>query len=806
MTTKHSKFKTMMASFSLTNGLGILLRSIKLLVDYLAVIFLVLGSLGAGVGVGYVFSLFDQVEAPSKEELLANIANISRNSHIVFSDGSPVADINSDLLRSPIENADISDYIKQAVIATEDVTFESHNGVVPKAVLRAALGSVGFGSSSGGSTITQQLIKQQIVGDAPTFTRKANEIITALALERDMSKEDILTTYLNVSPFGRNNQGKNIAGVEEAARGIFGKSTKELTVPQAAFIAGLPQSPIVYSPYAADGSLKSDEYMSYGLARHQDVLYNMYRAEFLTKEEYETYKDYDIRQDFLPPSPVTEDTKDFLYYAVLDEAIDVMYDYLVERDKVSDAKLKNDETVQEYRELAAQEISQGGYTVTSTVNPAIHNAMNAVARDNGYLLDEGNGVVETGSVLLDNKTGAVLGFVGGRDFSQNKNNHAFDTVRSPASTIKPILAYGIAMDQGLIGSASIFSDYPARFSSGEQIMNVNNRGSGMIDLQTALNRSVNIPVFWTYKLLQQSGVDVKSYMEKMDYHIPMYDIESLPLGGGVDVSVATNTNAYQTLANGGVYNKHYLVENIKKADGTVVYQHQAAPVQVYSKATSSIMMNLLKGVISSGLTTTYANRIRAINPQVLANTDIAGKTGTSNYAGDAWLMLSTPQVTLGSWAGYDDNTSLDVFASYNSNSHYVAYLSNAIYQVAPELFSGRFTLDDSVIASNVVTSTGQRPGSVQVNGRTINVSGATTTSYWAKNGAPVTNYRFMLGGTEADYQTAWNSLFGNQQRRTTSSSSNSRTGSSSSSSSSSSANNNDGDSEPSSDSGEEDNP
>lgn len=806
MTTKHSKFKTMMTSFSLTNGLGILLRSIKLLVDYLAVIFLVLGSLGAGVGVGYVFSLFDQVEAPSKEELLSNIANISRNSHIVFSDGSPVADINSDLLRSPIENADISDYIKQAVIATEDVTFESHNGVVPKAVLRAALGSVGFGSSSGGSTITQQLIKQQIVGNAPTFTRKANEIITALALERDMSKEDILTTYLNVSPFGRNNQGKNIAGVEEAARGIFGKSTKELTVPQAAFIAGLPQSPIVYSPYAADGSLKSDEYMSYGLARHQDVLYNMYRAEFLTKEEYETYKDYDIRQDFLPPSPVTEDTKDFLYYAVLDEAIDVMYDYLVERDKVSDAKLKNDETVQEYRELAAQEISQGGYTVTSTVNPAIHNAMNAVARDNGYLLDEGNGVVETGSVLLDNKTGAVLGFVGGRDFSKNKNNHAFDTVRSPASTIKPILAYGIAMDQGLIGSASIFSDYPARFSSGEQIMNVNNRGSGMIDLQTALNRSVNIPVFWTYKLLQQSGVDVKSYMEKMDYHIPMYDIESLPLGGGIDVSVATNTNAYQTLANGGVYNKHYLVENIKKADGTVVYQHQAAPVQVYSKATSSIMMNLLKGVISSGLTTTYANRIRAINPQVLANTDIAGKTGTSNYAGDAWLMLSTPQVTLGSWAGYDDNTSLDVFASYNSNSHYVAYLSNAIYQVAPELFSGRFTLDDSVIASNVVTSTGQRPGSVQVNGRTINVSGATTTSYWAKNGAPVTNYRFMLGGTEADYQTAWNSLFGNQQRRTTSSSSNSRTGSSSSSSSASSANNNDGDSEPSSDSGEEDNP
>ncbi|HEL2737472.1 TPA: penicillin-binding protein [Streptococcus suis] len=780
MTTKSDKQKRKLEKSLIVPReiIGVLLRTIKLLLNSVALMLLLFGLFGAGAGIGYVTSLFDKVEVPNTEELLKKVSEVSSISQVVYSDGSLVSEVSSDLLRTPIERDGISEYLKQAVIATEDETFESHNGVVPKAVLRAALGSVGLGSSSGGSTLTQQLIKQQYVGDAPTFTRKANEIISALALERNMSKDDILTTYLNVSPFGRNNQGLNIAGVEEAALGIFGKNAKDVTVPQAAFIAGLPQSPIVYSPYAADGSLKSDEYMSYGLARHQDVLYNMYRAEFLTKEEYETYKDYDIRQDFLPPSPVTEDTKDFLYYAVLDEAIDVMYDYLVERDKVSDAKLKNDETVQEYRELAAQEISQGGYTVTSTVNPAIHNAMNAVARDNGYLLDEGNGVVETGSVLLDNKTGAVLGFVGGRDFSQNKNNHAFDTVRSPASTIKPILAYGIAMDQGLIGSASIFSDYPARFSSGEQIMNVNNRGSGMIDLQTALNRSVNIPVFWTYKLLQQSGVDVKSYMEKMDYHIPMYDIESLPLGGGIDVSVATNTNAYQTLANGGVYNKHYLVENIKKADGTVVYQHQAAPVQVYSKATSSIMMNLLKGVISSGLTTTYANRIRAINPQVLANTDIAGKTGTSNYAGDAWLMLSTPQVTLGSWAGYDDNTSLDVFASYNSNSHYVAYLSNAIYQVAPELFSGRFTLDDSVIASNVVTSTGQRPGSVQVNGRTINVSGATTTSYWAKNGAPVTSYNFMIGGTDSDRAQAWSTVFGTQQ--TTSSSSSRRTSASSS--------------------------
>ncbi|MCK3881550.1 penicillin-binding protein [Streptococcus suis] len=762
----------------LTGVFSIFLRTLKLLFNSVAVLLMLFGVFGAGIGVGFVVSLFDNVKVPATEELLAKVSEVSRISKVVYSDDTLVSEVNSDLLRIPVESSQVSDYLKQAVIATEDETFESHNGVVPKAVLRAALGSVGVGSSSGGSTLTQQLIKQQLVGDAPTFTRKANEIVSALALERNMSKEEILTIYLNVSPFGRNNQGQNIAGAEAAAQGIFGKPASELTVPQAAFIAGLPQSPIVYSPYASDGTRKSDEDMVYGMGRYQDVLFNMYRASFLTKEEYETYKAYDIKQDFIAPAPVTADTKDYLYYEVMEEAEQVMFDYLVKRDNVSENDLKNDETKAAYEELARQELSQGGYTIKSTVNKAIHEAMQVAVANYGYLLDEGNGLVETGSVLLDNKTGAVLGFVGGRDYSLNQNNHAFNTLRSPASSIKPILAYSIAIDQGLMGSASILSDYPTTFSSGEPIMHVNSRGTGKIDLQTALNRSVNISAFWTYKLLQQSGVDVQGYMEKMNYHIPMYDIESVPLGGGVDISVATNTNAYQTLANGGVYNKHYIVENITAPDGTVIYQHTAAPVQVYSKATSSIMMQLLKGVISSGLTTTYASRLQSINPQIMAGTDIVGKTGTSNDAADAWLMLSTPQITLGTWAGHDDNTGMSDMASYNNNSHYVAYLSNSIYQVAPELFTGRFELDSSVISSTVVTSTGQRAGTVQVNGRQVTVGGATTTSYWAKNGAPVTSYNFMIGGTDSDRAQAWSTVFGTQQ--TTSNSSNRRTSTSSS--------------------------
>ncbi|TAA13376.1 penicillin-binding protein PBP1B [Streptococcus parasuis] len=774
----------------LENGFGIFLRTLKLLINSIVVLGFLIAIFGGGVGVGFVVSLFDKVEVPKTEELVEKVSEVSRISTITYSDGSLVSEVNSDLLRIPVTSEEVSDYLKQAVIATEDETFETHNGVVPKAVLRAALGSIGLGSSSGGSTLTQQLIKQQLVGDAPTFTRKANEIISALALERNMTKNEILTIYLNVSPFGRNNQGKNIAGVEAAARGIFGKTAKELSVPQAAYIAGLPQSPIVYSPYASDGTRKSDDDMIYGIERYQDVLYNMYRASFLTKEEYEAYKDYDIKQDFIAPAPIASDTKDYLYYEVMEEAQQVMFDYLVKRDAVSENDLKNDDIKSSYEEMATQELSQGGYIIKSTVDKGIYSAMQSVVANYGSVLDNGNEYVETGSVLIDNSTGAILGFIGGRNFATNQNNHAFDTQRSPASTIKPLLAYGIAIDQGLLGSASILSNYPTNFSSGQPIMYGDSKGTGMMNLQTAIDMSVNIPAFWTYKMIQNAGVDAKDYMEKMNYHIPMYDIESVPLGGGVEISVLTNTNAYQTLANGGVYNKHYIVESITASDGTVVYQHEAAPVQVYSKATASIMNMLLRQVINSGYTSTFKSRLSSLNPQA-ATSDFVGKTGTSNEVNDVWLMLSTPKVTLGTWVGNDDNSEMYVWTGYYNNSQYVAYLVDALYNVKSDMFSGKFELDRSVISSNVVSSTGQRAGTVQVNGRQVTIGGATTTSYWAKNGAPVTNYNFMVGGTDSDKRQAWNTII--ESQTTTSSSSTQRSSSSRSSGTSSSSSNNDQD-------------
>ena len=764
--------------------LGSILAAIKGVLNTLFILGFIGGLFGAGVALGYGVALFDKAKVPQSEDLVKQVKNVSSISEIVYADGSVIASIESDLLRTSVSSEEISDNLKKAIVATEDEHFLEHKGVVPKAVIRATLGTfAGLGSSSGGSTLTQQLIKQQVVGDAPTLARKATEIVDALALERTMSKDEILVTYLNIAPFGRNNKGQNIAGAQQAAEGIFGVDASQLTVPQAAFLAGLPQSPIIYSPYENTGAIKSDEDLELGLKRAKDVLYNMYRTGSLTKEEYNQYKDYNIKQDFLPSGSVNVVSRDYLYYTAMAEAIDRMYDYLVQQDNVPSQELKNEAIQKAYRKRAEQELSTGGYKIMTTINKKVHTAMqNAVARY-GSLLDDGTGRVEVGNVLMDNQTGAILGFVGGRNYQENQNNHAFDTKRSPASTTKPLLAYGIAIDQGLMGSETILSNYPTNFANGNPIMYANSKGTGMMTLGEALNYSWNIPAYWTYRMLREKGVDVKGYMEKMGYEIPEYGIESLPMGGGIEVTVAQHTNGYQTLANNGLYHKKHVISKIEAADGRVVYEYQDKPVQVYSKATATIMQGLLREVLSSRVTTTFKTNLTSLNP-TLANADWIGKTGTTNQDENMWLMLSTPRLTLGGWIGHDDNHSLSRRAGYSNNSNYMAHLVNAIQQASPSIWGNeRFALDPSVVKSEVLKSTGQKPGKVSVEGKEVDVTGSTVTSYWAnKAGAPTTSYRFAIGGSDADYQNAWSSIVGSLPTPSSSSSSSSSSSDSSNSS------------------------
>lgn len=742
---------------------NVVIRVIQSLFVFGLVLLLLGASLGLGIGMGYFAYLVEDTEPPTKEELQTEISDITEVSKMTYDDGTPIATIKSDLVRTRVDSEHISPLLKQAIIATEDENFEEHHGIVPKALVRALISdATGLGGSSGGSTLTQQLVKQQILTDETTFKRKANEILLAYRIENYFSKDEIVTTYLNVSPFGRNNKGENIAGVEEAAKGLFGKNANDLTLPQAAFIAGLPQSPIVYTPYTNTGALKDDENLAYGMKRKNFVLFSMYREKVITKEEYEAAKNYDLKQDFQPQAAANQNTEDFLYYTVENQATEIIMDINIKKAGVKKSDL-DELGLQQYRDQAKKEIQNRGYTIQSTINQSVYDTMQNAVANYGYLLDDGSGTgtVETGNILMDNQTGKIIGFIAGRDFAISQSNHAFDTDRQVGSTIKPISVYGPAIDQGMIGSESRLANYPTSYEGGDALANATNTGTNTFDtVRTSLEWSYNIPVYHLNEAMKKQMGDnnfsYNNYLSKMNYpNDDGWSYQSAPLGA-VETSVLVQTNGFQTLANKGEYQEGYMIEKITDSSGKTIFEHKAAPVQVYSQATASIMNDLMRSVIDSKITTPFKDLTNSLNP-ALGGLDWIGKTGTTDDYRDAWLVVSTPTITLSSWTGYDNNLPMST-NSGNQNSTYLANVANAIYAVRPDLFGNgeKFTLSNDVIKSTVSSFTGEKPGTFTYNNSTYTTPGQNTVSLYAKEGAPKSQYKFGYGGTEANYNAYWN--------------------------------------------------
>lgn len=745
--------------------INVTLRVIKSLFVGLVLVLFLGGMLALGIGAGYFAYLVEGTETPTKEEVKQTVGDITESSKLLYADNKEIATISADPIRQKVNSDEISPWIKKAIVATEDEYFFEHHGVVPKAVVRALISEVtGFGGSSGGSTLTQQLIKQQVLTSETSFKRKANEIVLALDVEKYLSKDEILTAYLNISPFGRNNKGQNIAGVEEAAMGIFGVHAKDLNLPQSAFIAGLPQSPIIYSPYTNTGDLKED--YSIGMDRKDNVLFNMYREKIISQQEYEDAKNYDLAKDFQSREDVVEEQRGFLYYTVYNEAVNILAKQQAAQDGVSETDYSKEDVRTRYVEQAKVKIQNQGLNVKSTIDKNIYDAMQLSAAEYGQYLDNGSGTpIETGNILMDNKTGRIYGFVGSRDYNTNQNNHAFDTIRQPGSSIKPLLVYGPAIDQGLIGSGTRIADFPMKYqkgdNAGKELKNATGEGSRTFQTaREALVESTNIPAYHVYQdLLGEKGSDqyvYNDYLQKMDFPSSDYwGVESAPLGT-IETSTLTQVNGFQTLANGGVYQEGYLIESITDSTGKEIYKHQEKPVQVYSKATASIMNDMMRSVITEQQTTPFKALLSGVN-YTLSTADWVGKTGTTDNYTDNWLIVSTPSVTLGSWTGRDDNQPMDSNAG-NRTATYMAYLAGRIYSVNPEVFgvNEEFKLSDDVMKEKVSTFTGLKPGKVSHDGTTYQVPSGETESLWAKDGPGNNTYKFGIGGTDANYEDYWN--------------------------------------------------
>ncbi|MFC2694787.1 MAG: transglycosylase domain-containing protein [Lactobacillus sp.] len=761
--------------------LGTAYFTIKRIFYYLILVLLFVSFLVMGFAGGYALGIVRKEPIPSVAELQRELHNNATSSSFYYADGQRIAKVKAENTIQPASQSDLSPLVKQAVIATEDENFYQHKGVLPKSLLRAVLSEVtGVGVQTGGSTLTQQLVKMRFLTNQTTWRRKVIEMCYARKIERYFTKDEILLSYLNAAPYGKNNAGENITGLKTAAHGIFGKDVNDLTLPEVAFIAGLPQSPSTYTPYTLHGHVKKA--LSWGIARKNVVLFRMYRNGDITKKQYDKARHYDLRQDLLPAKKVKQkkQTNNYLYNLVNNKTECLMANYLIRQDglKVSDVK-KDDQSYQRYLTNADQLLHQKGYRVETTINKRLYRIMqrslaetnlgqDRTSRDFDASKNRMMNVtehVENGSVMIDNQTGKILAFTGGVDFKDSQINHAFDTYRSPGSSIKPYLIYGPAVEQKVIGSSTRLADFPTHFGRyipTDYNQTVENR---FISVQEALQMSYNLPAVNLYNYLKKNKVPVRPYMSKLGLRLSSSEYGKLGLAlGGTDYgfTVADNASAFSTFYNEGRRADPYYISKITAPSGKVIYQHKQHSTRVFSKGTAYVMRHMLHKVVTKGTGSALNGTLQ------VSRKNIIGKTGTSNDYRDIWFNGSTPGVTISSWIGYDNfyghNYDLDQNSS-DANLGLWSTMVNEMYQAEPGVFKlhKKLPRPASVQENQVLAKTGTRPGTVSFDGDSIRLRGKRVTDLSLRQ-APAARARFAIGASTADYRLYYDYLQGEQNR------------------------------------------
>lgn len=700
----------------------------------LFLLFIITGIIGlafaGGAGAGYFASLVKDEPVRSYESMKKDIYNYEETSELYFADDVYLGKLRSDLDREEVSIKDISPYLINAVIATEDEYFLEHHGIVPKSILRAILQeALNSDIKTGGSTLTQQLIKNQILTNEVSFDRKAKEILLALRLEKFFTKDEILEAYLNVSTFGRNSSGRNIAGVQTAAKGIFGVDAKDLNLPQAAFIAGLPQSPFGYTPFTNNGEVK--ENLEPGLNRMKTVLSRMYSNGYITENQYNDALDYDITKDFSKPKLSIVETYPWLTFEVESRAAKILASKLAKDDGYEEKDLKNNEELyQSYLVLANRNIRQNGYRIYTTIDKKIYDKMQEVVKNYQYYgsdkpekkkdPDTGEWVqvmepVEVGATLIENKTGKIISFVGGRNHDRQQLNHATQSYRQNGSTMKPLLVYGPGMELGKMQPGSVFADIEFTPKGMDRVWphNFGNTVHGLTSVRNALQWSYNIPAVKAYmRTIDQRPI---SFLKKMGFTSltdgDAYNL-SLALGGLTHgVSVEENTNAYATFANYGKFIDAYLIERIETKEGKTVYQHNSQPVKVFSPQTAYLTLDMMRDVVRRGTGASLQSYLKF-------DSDWAGKTGTSQDFHDIWFEATNPNVTMGIWIGYDTPKMVQVnykgLSDTRRNILLWSKLMNAAYDINPKLVDPdeRFKMPGGIVQRSYCALSGLLPSTL----------------------------------------------------------------------------------------------
>ncbi|ACV59133.1 glycosyl transferase family 51 [Alicyclobacillus acidocaldarius subsp. acidocaldarius DSM 446] len=614
---------------------------------------------GAAFGVGYVASMLRGLPKVSA----ATFTNNSAASVVYDDEGRVIGQFAGDGDRQPIASLNqVSPYLVQAFVAAEDKTFFTNIGVNPMAMGRAFLQDLlGHRIESGASTITQQTVKLAVFPEQErTLKRKIQEIALALEVSHVLSKDEILTDYMNWVYMGRMGTD-TVYGVKRASEILFGKEPNRLTLAQAALLAALPNNPSYFSPY---------QFPQHALMRQHYILDQMLANHMISKAEYDAAYRENVLKTLKPPPMSGLPAHPYL---LLDEIKP-----LVIQDLVRAGIYDNAQEAESALPVAGLKIyTTIDLTMQEDVERVLSNPQLFAGTDKTYRLPNGKtatDLYEAGFAIVDNHTGAVLAVGGGRDYLRDAIDHA-DLPRQPGSSIKPLLDYGPAIDTGLITAASEMYDAPTRFpgAAGQPPYEPHDDEPGFAGLMTArvaLYESRNVPAIDVLSVLTpQVGF---SYLSKMGLGpgattwlgqptVVADDENHLAAAiGGLDngVTVLQMTSAYSTFANQGVWHQSYLIRQITDESGRVLYQVDPATHQVFTPQTAYILTNMLHDVVyhPGGTATAVGARF--------PGQFISGKTGTTDSLGDGWFIGYTQDYTAGIWMGYNNHEPIDP-ANYN---------------------------------------------------------------------------------------------------------------------------------------------
>ena len=531
-------------------------------------------------------------------------------------------DLHQDVRRTIIPFEEMSRHIKNATVAIEDDQFYQHIGIDFRAIIRAALANFQDGDllgGQGGSTITQQVIKNSVLDRDKKLSRKAKEAILSIKLERVLEKEAILEIYLNESPYGG-----TIYGIEEASRAFFAKSASDLTLPEAAYLAAIPQAPTYYSPYGNNRD---------ALDRRQKLVLDRMRLNgFITVEEYEEAKQVEV--EFQPQAVTGIRAPHFVMYII---------EQLAER-------------------FGEEAMAEQGYRVITTLDWELQKEAEKIVAQKAASNTVRFNASNAGLVAVNPQEGDVLVMVGSRDYFSEDIDGNFNVTlasRQPGSSIKPFV-YASAFKKGYLPATVIF-DVPTQFSpqcapdsrSSESPCyapnNYNAKFVGPISMRNAFAQSLNIPAV---KTLYLAGLkDTLKFMADMGLTTlndpDRYGL-TLVLGGG-EVRLLDMTHAYGVFANGGLKAEPRSILRVEDSRGNVIEESKVVTNRVLDENVAYMISDVLSDNVAR---TPLWGSNSLIN---FNNRDVAAKSGSTNNLRDAWIMGYTPNLAVGAWVGNNNN-------------------------------------------------------------------------------------------------------------------------------------------------------